>query len=119
MSSEEIARRRAEWRERTARHRARLREQVRVLLGERCQDCGLSEDEDFEPVRLDLAHVGRTKLRGRGRGSKERLRDALANPESYALLCRRCHMDRDYAGEDPWEPREPDPNKLELKAVPF
>ena len=101
------------WRERTARYTARLRERARALFGNRCQKCGLSELEDFEPARLEFAHLARTKLKGRGRGSAHRLRDVLKHPESYTLLCRPCHMDRDYAGRDPWEPR------AELEAVPF
>jgi hypothetical protein len=106
------------WRAATARYRALLHERVKVLLGDRCQHCGLSETEDAGPIRLEFAHVALTGVKGRGRGSYQRLRDVEKNPESYLVLCRPCHMDLDF-GYDPWEPRRPDPAQLELEAVPF
>jgi hypothetical protein len=106
------------WRAATARYKARRLERMKALLGDRCQQCGLSETEDAGPIRLEFAHVVSTGVKGRGRGSYQRLRDVEKNPESYRLLCRPCHMDLDF-GYDPWEPREPDPAQLELEAVPF
>lgn len=111
--------RRRRWREATARYKARLRERAMALFGDRCQECGLGQFEDYLPSRLEFAHVGKTELKGRSRGSGNRFRDVLKHPDRYALLCRPCHMDLDYAGSDPWAPRESDPNQLELEAVPF
>ena len=103
-----------------ARYHARLRERAMALLGgRRCQECGLSEMEDFEPVRLEFAHVAPTKLNGRGRGTYHRLRDVEKNPEAYRLLCRPCHMDLDYGGRDRWNPAAPDSAQRELEEVPF
>ena len=89
-----VERARSMHRQAQARYHARLRERAMALLGgRRCQECGLSEMEDFEPVRLEFAHVAPTKLNGRGRGAYHRLRDVEKNPEAYRLLCRPCHMD--------------------------
>jgi hypothetical protein len=97
---------RSTWRKATARYQARLRERVRELLGDRCQECD-------SPEEVELAHVARTRVQGRGRGTYRRLRDVLEHPEAYKLLCRPCHMDFDY-GFDPWEKRGPDPAQREL-----
>lgn len=102
----------AQGRARNRAYVARLRERVREQLGCECQECG-----DVE--RLELAHVARTGVKGRGRGTIARLLDVLRRSHAYKLLCRRCHMDLDYAGTDPWEPAPPDPNQLELEEVPF
>jgi len=119
-SAARVARQRFMHRQRVAAYHARLRARAMALLGgPRCQECGLSEWEDFEPARLEFAHVAPTRIRGRGRGTYHRLRDVLRNPEAYRLFCRPCHMDLDYGGRDPWELRQPDPNQLELEAVPF
>jgi hypothetical protein len=109
------------WRMATARYKARLLARIKALLGDRRQQCGLSETEDAGPIRLEFAHVALTGVKGRGRGSYQRLRDVEKNPECYRLLCRSCHMNLDF-GYDPWEPRglrKPDPAHLELEAVPF
>lgn len=92
------------WRHRTME---RLREQFGGVCGEGGLECGT--------IGLEFAHTAETKIRGRGRGSYERIRDIKAHPESYRLLCRRHHMDLDYNGLDPWEPR----TQRELEAVPF
>jgi hypothetical protein len=104
------------WRMATARYKACLLARIKALFGDRCQQCGLSETED---VRLEFAHVASTAVKGRGRGSYQRLRDVEKNPESYRLLCRPCHMDLDFDGHDQWAPRKPEPAQLELEAVPF
>jgi hypothetical protein len=97
--------------ERTRRWRQRERERLRAQFGGACGECGTEH-------ALEFAHVAKTSIWGRGRGFWQRTRDIKANPESYRLLCRPCHMDLDF-GYDPWEPRRPDPAQLELEAVPF
>lgn len=100
-------------RQRVARYHARLRERAMALLGGPwCQECGLRERPRTPGVRLEFAHAAPTKIKGRGRGTYQRLRDVERNPGACRLLCRPCHMDLDYAGRDPWEPRT-------LEAVPF
>lgn len=112
--SEKVQRRRLLWREATARYRRALRARAIALLGGKCQafECEATEG-------LEFAHVQKTGLNGRGRGSTKRHQDVLKNPDCYQLLCRRHHMELDYAGIDPWNP-EPDPNQRELlEEVPF
>lgn len=46
-------------------------------------------------MRLELAHLKPTGLRGRSRGSERQLKDVLANPTCYARLCRACHVEMD------------------------
>jgi len=116
-----VERKRAMHRQAQARYHARLRERAMAALGcgPRCQECAFPEMEDFEPVRLEFAHVAPTKLNGRGRGTYRRLRDVEKNPEAYRLLCRPCHMDLDYGGRDRWNPAAPDSAQRELEEVPF
>lgn len=71
----------------------------RVLVnrfGGKCCVCGSRSG-------LEFAHVRRTKLRGLGRGRKERLIDVSRHPESYRLTCKRHNSYVDYAGK--WEKR--------------
>lgn len=65
-------------------YRELLRRSVRYIHGDKCKTCGAKQ-------HLELAHVAPTNLTGTGRGSKERLIDAIKNPKSYLLLCDKCH----------------------------
>ena len=38
-----------------------------------------------------FAHVKRTRLKGRGRGRKERYYDVVKHPDCYILLSKDCH----------------------------
>lgn len=49
-----------------------------------CERCGQNHE-------LQFAHTQETKLKGRGRGSRERYYDARRHPECYMLLCGECH----------------------------
>jgi len=59
-------------------------------LGSDCRMCG-------HRVKLEFAHVRRTKLCGKtGRGKCKRLYDVKNNLSSYILLCKRpCHLEFD------------------------
>ena len=50
----------------------------------RCEICG-------SQFSLEFHHLRGTKVRGRGRGSWERLNDIRLNPDAYILLCDNCH----------------------------
>ena len=52
---------------------------------------------------LEFAHVAPTPLNGRGRGQSVRYYDIKKHPERYLLICRSCHVDIDFGGDDPWE----------------
>lgn len=53
-------------------------------FGGKCWFDGCEEDD---PSKLEFAHIFPTKLKGRGRGRKERVYDVSKNPGSYALVC--------------------------------
>lgn len=40
---------------------------------------------------IHLAHVGRTELKGPGRGMHKRYRDVIRNPDKYRPMCKECH----------------------------
>ena len=42
-------------------------------------------------TRLEFAHLLPTKLKGEGRGARQRCLDILRNPHAYGLVCRTCH----------------------------
>ena len=52
--------------------------------GGKCEACP-------ETCDLEFAHIKPTKCKGMGRGKYRRLRDILAHPKSYRLLCMTCH----------------------------
>lgn len=111
--------------DRNRRWRARQMESLRTQFGGICGECGVEhgallhfQNGNSLVIVLEFAHVAKTGLKGRGRGTSERIRDIKNNPEAYRLLCRPCHMALDF-GFDPWEPRKPDPAQLELEEVPF
>ena len=49
-----------------------------------CERCESPDDLEFH-------HLHRNGLQGNGRGSVKRLRDVLARPDDYQLLCAPCH----------------------------
>jgi hypothetical protein len=59
--------------------------------GNKCTWCGIS----YRYAQLELAHKSPTGLKGKGRGSRERLYDVIRNPNSYILLCHNCHAKLD------------------------
>ena|ERR1700733_14214747 len=68
---------------------------LREARGNKCEDCGATGTDD-KP--LEFAHLKPTGLCGRGRGQTQRATDILKNPDSYALLCNKCHRKRDKRG---------------------
>lgn len=64
----------------------KLRRQLKKQFGGKCswEDCPITS-------KLEFAHIKPTKLSGRGRGSKERMRDIRDNPTCYRLLCSYHH----------------------------
>ena len=61
--------------------------ELRELMGGKCANprCPNSSDD------LQFAHVKRTKVRGWGRGRKERYYDVVKHPDCYILLTKYCH----------------------------
>ena len=59
-------------------------------FGDKCTSCGAKDMDD-----LEFAHYRPNHLVGLGRGSYKRIRDILANPENYILLCKSCHASMD------------------------
>ncbi len=53
-------------------------------FGGKCSICGNSDNLHFH-------HIRETKLHGVGRGSWERYYDIKHNPNSYQLVCKKCH----------------------------
>jgi hypothetical protein len=41
--------------------------------------------------KLEFAHLNTTELSGRSRGSYERYKDIIQNPDCYILLCKKHH----------------------------
>lgn len=62
----------------------RLREKNLTKFGKKCCKCGSN-------YSLEFAHVEKTEVTGRGRGSYYRAVDVRDHPECYILLCRKCH----------------------------
>ena len=58
--------------------------ELRHARNDRCEICGSQSSLEFH-------HLRGTKVRGRGRGSWERLNDIRLNPDAYILLCDNCH----------------------------
>lgn len=65
-----------------------LRARLLTQFGGRCERCGSRH-------MLEWAHTAPTKLKGMGRGSKNRLLDVQRNPDHYSLMCKGCHLDFD------------------------
>jgi hypothetical protein len=49
--------------------------------------CWFENCEEDDPTKLEFAHIFPTRLKGRGRGRKERIYDVSKNPDCYALVC--------------------------------
>lgn len=64
--------------------RLKLRGQLREERNNQCEDCSSTD-------RLEFHHIIPTGLRGRGRGSQNRLYDIQKHPLNYRLLCHTCH----------------------------
>jgi hypothetical protein len=65
---------------------------LKRLCGGYCRKCGETE-------QLEFAHTKPTGLKGAGRGARRRFLDVVRNPDSYELLCRKCHGELDgFAG---------------------
>lgn len=57
------------------------------IFGSKCWSCGMGcsySDANF-------AHIKPNGLNGKGRGSYNRMKDVMENPDSYALLHKLCH----------------------------
>lgn len=66
-----------------------IKEKIKRLRGwSKCAICGSTENVEF-------AHIKPTKLRGKGRGRKERYYDLIRHPESYRPLCSKHHREYD------------------------
>jgi hypothetical protein len=61
---------------------------LRDERGNRCEECQ-------SPDNLEFAHVKETRLRFKGRGQTQRYYDIKKNPDSYKLLCKKCHRKLD------------------------
>ena len=85
---------------------SRMRSILKSVWGNRCQICGKPEDDynvgrlvRFSHIKekrytlpdLEFAHLGKTGLAGRGRGSAHRYGDIARNINNYTLLCHNCH----------------------------
>lgn len=57
--------------------------------------------------RLEFAHIKKTPLNGRGRGSQARVRDIIAHPLCYMVMCHNCHVEFD-AAFDVWSDEMPE-----------
>ena len=80
---------------------------LREARGGKCQDCGAVDGEyrkiligktrtgkdkyKSELVQLEFAHIKPTGLNGKGRGQTARYYDIVNKPDSYKLVCQRCH----------------------------
>lgn len=60
--------------------------QLRLKYGGKCQWQNCNQTKN-----LEFAHTKPTKLKGKGRGRKERYYDIKNNPTSYILLCKYHH----------------------------
>ena len=58
------------------------------IFGGSCKTCGGAD-------MLEFAHIEPTDVIGIGRGSYQRVKDVLSNPEAYTLLCQPCHKEKD------------------------
>lgn len=60
---------------------------IQSLRDERGNKCKVCESTS----NLEFAHIKPTELRFKGRGQTQRYYDIKRNPESYELLCKKCH----------------------------
>lgn len=62
-----------------------------LLFGGKCSWCGVS----WEKENLEFCHIHKKQTplsdKGSGRGSYNRIKDVLENPEAYRLGCNACH----------------------------
>lgn len=64
----------------------RVMEENRANRGNRCEECGFTEELEFH-------HVKPTGLSGRSRGYNQRAYDIRNHPDCYVLVCRLCHIE--------------------------
>lgn len=64
----------------------RLKKKLIKQFGGKCIICGSIKN-------LEFAHLKPTKLKGIGRGRKERYYDVLKNPDCYVLTCKEHNND--------------------------
>jgi hypothetical protein len=62
--------------------------ELKILLGNKCIYCGIDKE-------LEFAHVRKTELSGRSRGTYKRYYDIKNNIDCYRLMCEGCHKKRD------------------------
>lgn len=62
-----------------------IMEHMRTIRGNKCLQCGKTND-------LQFAHVRPTGVKGSGRGLDKRMRDIRHHPNDYILLCKSCHL---------------------------
>lgn len=67
-------------------------QELRAARGNKCGTCGRPSGDD---VKLEFAHVKKTRIKGRSRGSLHRYYDIKKHPEAYLLECWDCHLVRD------------------------
>lgn len=70
-------------------------DQLRVLFGGRCVDCGVERGRDPKHPKLEFSHVKPTPVVGKGRGSWHRYNDIVSHPDAYVLRCYECHRKAD------------------------
>ena len=68
-------------------------QELKKEFGNRCEFCGSEND-------LQFAHIVPTKLRGMGRGKKNRYYDIRNHKTDYLLLCKDCHYKFDRNPEE-------------------
>lgn len=66
----------------------RTREILHERYGGKCWFEGCEENE---MEKLEFAHIFETKLKGQGRGRKERIYDVSKNPGAFAYVCKYHH----------------------------
>lgn len=76
---------------------SRKMKELRASRGNACEACGVTQAraELHYPNGLEFAHLQTTTVNGRGRGLAVRYYDIRNHPDSYALLCRDCHMQQE------------------------
>lgn len=72
----------------------RVLEEERKKRGYYCQNLECA----FLNWEIEFAHVRSTKLKGRSRGMKQRVKDIRQFPMAYILLCKDCHYQFDKQG---------------------
>lgn len=81
-----------EWQKASSIYQTRYRQKKRLnLILEHGDICYLCLKVKGFNRKLEFHHLKPTGLNGEGRGFDNRIRDIVKHPDSYILLCRKCH----------------------------